>query len=98
MGLNENIKKYRLARGISQVELAGKLGITKQCVSNWENDNIQPSVDMLIKLARFFRVSTDDLLGLSDSDKTVIEGKLTEDQAAHVRAIVSELEKGNLKN
>ena len=49
--LNENIKKLRLARGISQVELAAELNVSKQCVSNWENDNIQPSVEMLVKIA-----------------------------------------------
>ena len=62
--LNENIRKLRLARGVSQVELASALGVTKQSVSNWENDNIQPSIEMLIKLARYFSVTTDYLLGL----------------------------------
>ena len=39
---------------------------TKQSVSNWENNNIQPSIDMLVKIARFFSVSTDYLLCLDD--------------------------------
>ena len=38
--LNERIKELRTASGISQVELAEKLGVSKQSVSNWENDNI----------------------------------------------------------
>ena len=40
--LNERIRELRNAAGISQVELAEKLGVSKQSVSNWENDNIQP--------------------------------------------------------
>lgn len=47
--LGEQIKKLRLAQNISQVTLANQLGVTKQSISNWENDNILPSVDMLKK-------------------------------------------------
>ena len=46
--LNERIRELRNAAGISQVELAEKLGVSKQSVSNWENDNIQPSIEMLV--------------------------------------------------
>lgn len=52
--LNQQIRSLRIARNMSQVELAHRLGISKQSVSNWENDNIQPSVEMLIKLAKIF--------------------------------------------
>ena len=61
--LNERIKELRISRGMSQVEIAEKLGVSKQSVSNWENDNIQPSIDMLIKISHLFSVSTDYLLG-----------------------------------
>ena len=60
--LNERIRELRTAIGFSQVELAEKLGVSKQSVSNWENDNIQPSIEMLIKIAHTFNVSTDYLL------------------------------------
>ena len=69
MTLNENIRQLRLARNLSQVDLAKALGVTKQSISNWENNNIQPSIDMLIRLAQFFSVSTDYLLGLDDHRK-----------------------------
>lgn len=90
--LNENIKKLRLARGISQVELAAALHISKQCVSNWENDNILPSVEMLVKIANYFNVTTDYLLGLATEEKISVEG-LTEEQIAHLRLIVDDLRK-----
>ena len=62
MTLNENIKQLRLARNLSQVDLAKALGVTKQSISNWENNNIQPSIDMLIRISGFFSVSTDYML------------------------------------
>ena len=72
MGLNmfnERIKELRLSLGLSQVEFGKKLNISKQCVSNWENDNIQPSIDMLIKICKTFSVNSDYLLGISFTEK-----------------------------
>ena len=88
--LNENIKKLRLARGINQVELANALNVSKQCVSNWENDNIQPSVEMLVKIARYFNVSTDYLLDMDARESIFVEG-LTDRDIAHLRLIVEDL-------
>ena len=48
--INKRIRELRLSRGMSQPELAAKLGVSKQCISNWENDNIQPSIEMLIAI------------------------------------------------
>ncbi|MGN0812087.1 MAG: helix-turn-helix domain-containing protein [Candidatus Coproplasma sp.] len=90
--LNEKIKELRKSFGISQVELARRLGVSKQCVSNWENDNVQPSVEMLISIANFFKVSTDYLLGL-DGKETVDVSHLTEAQKAHVKLIIKDFEK-----
>lgn len=45
--LSQRIRELRLALNISQVKLAEILGVTKQSVSNWENDNIQPSIEIL---------------------------------------------------
>ena len=64
--LSSQIRQLRTARNLSQVQLAKALGVTKQSVSNWENNNIQPSIDMLVKIARFFSVSTDYLLCLDE--------------------------------
>ena len=88
--LNENIKNLRKCNNISQVQLAQKLGVTKQCVSNWENDNILPSIDMLIKLANFFNVSTDYLLGLTRKKIIDVSG-LSDNEIAHIKLIISDL-------
>ena len=90
LALNENIKKLRMAQGLNQVEFAKILSVTKQCVSNWENDNVVPSIDMLCKIADVFGVSTDYLLGRSD--KRVIEvSSLTDKQITHLVSLVEDL-------
>ena len=88
--LHYRIKDLRLSRGLNQVELAKELGVSKQCISNWENDNIQPSIDMLIKIADYFGVSTDYLLGRSNIPLLDISG-LALEEIAHVRMIISDI-------
>lgn len=88
--LNERIKSLRIARGISQVDLGRALGVTKQSVSNWENDNIQPSVYMLVKIAKYFSVSTDYMLGIESDDKLDLKG-LTETEISHIRLIIEDI-------
>ena len=90
MTLNENIRKHRISNGLSQVALANALGVTKQCVSNWENDNILPSIEMLTRLADLFSVSCDELLGRSNDSVVSLNG-LSPEVQAHVRAIVKSL-------
>lgn len=72
--LGQRIYELRIARGWNQVQLAQKLNITKQTVSNWENDNIQPSIEMLVRLARLFNVSADYLLGLDTVNNINVDG------------------------
>ncbi len=88
--LSEKIKKLRKAKRVSQVEMASALGLTKQCVSNWENDNIQPSIEMLVKIADYFGVTTDYLLCRSETDVINVEG-LTPVEISHIRDIVADL-------
>ena len=88
--LNESIKKLRKAHHLSQVELAKELSVSKQCVSNWENDNVQPSVEMLIKIAKFFNVSCDLLLGL-ETDNVINVNGLDETGITHIKLFISDL-------
>lgn len=88
--LNERIRKLRMERNWSQVDLAKKLNVTKQSVSNWENDNIQPSIDMLVKLAGAFSVSTDYLLGLEDRRYLEVTG-LSDEELGHLQWVIQDL-------
>ncbi len=88
--LNERIKSLRVARGMSQVMFAKTIGVSKQCVSNWENDNVLPSVEMLVKIADVFGVTTDHLLG-RDSSAVIDVSGLTETERGHIALIVKDL-------
>ena len=90
MMLNQRIRDLRLSKKMSQVELAKLIGVSKQSVSNWENDNIQPSIEMLIKLADVFSVSTDYLLGLEQEKSLNVDG-LSDKVLAHVRQLIDDL-------
>lgn len=90
--LNDRIKHLRLSKGINQVELANKLGVTKQSISNWENDNILPSIDMLCKIAKYFSVSTDYLLGFDDKRYLNVEN-LTDEQISHIQLLIDDIKK-----
>lgn len=90
--LNIRIKELRTAHGLTQVEFAKCLSVSKQAVSNWENNNIQPSIDMLLKIADYFGVTTDYLLGRSNDNSLDISG-LSKEAAAHIRMIISDIKK-----
>ena len=92
--LNENIRRLRIGSGMNQVEFARLLGVTKQCVSNWENDNVLPSVEMLMKIADVFKVRTDYLLG-REAGAYIDLSDLTEEQRGHIILIVRDFESLN---
>lgn len=90
--LNIRIKELRTAHGLTQVEFAKILSVSKQAVSNWENNNIQPSIDMLLKIADFFGVTTDYLLGRSN-DNSLDVSNLSKEAVAHIQMIISDIKK-----
>lgn len=61
--LNENIRKFRKAKGLSQEELAIKLNVVRQTISKWENGLSVPDSSMLILLAKEMDTSVSVLLG-----------------------------------
>ena len=92
--LNENIKALRIVHGMNQIQFGRLIGVTKQCVSNWENDNVLPSIDMLIKIADAFNVKTDYLLGRDDS-KSIDASGLTDDQMGYISLLINEFKRLN---
>lgn len=87
--LGQRICEMRTALGWSQVDLAKRLGVAKQTVSNWENDNIQPSIEMLVRVAKILNVSTDYLLGLSSELRLDVQG-LPPEVVAHISALIND--------
>lgn len=59
----ENLKALRRARGLSQEELAGRLHVTRQTISKWENALSVPDAELLLRLAEELEVPVSRLLG-----------------------------------
>lgn len=87
--LGQRICELRAHLGWSQVELSRRLRVSKQTVSNWENDNIQPSIEMLVRLSKIFGVTTDYLLGLEDVPRLNLEG-LPQNVVAHLALLIED--------
>lgn len=90
--LGERIHELRLGCGWNQVDLAKRLNVAKQTVSNWENDNIQPSVEMLVKISKVFGVTTDYLLGLESVPRLDVSG-LSVETVGHLSLLVEDFRK-----
>ena len=74
MELGKHIKKYRQEKQLSQEELANRIYVTRQTVSNWENDKSYPDVNSLLLLSEIFQISLDRLIkGDIDTMKEVIK-------------------------
>ena len=69
MTVGKNILELRKTRGISQEELANLLLISRQTVSQWENDQTVPSIDNLLRLKEIFGVSVDELMQVKTETK-----------------------------
>ena len=81
-----------MRQGYTQVSLAKKLGVSKQAVSNWENGNIQPSIDMLIRIADLFFCYD----GLSAGAEYVLQADLSRlppEVAGHILLLIKDLER-----
>lgn len=66
--INENIKKYRKQKGMSQEEMAVRLNVVRQTVSKWESGLSVPDADILMQIAELLEVSVGQLLDI-DTDK-----------------------------
>ena len=62
----ENLFALRKEKGISQQEVAKRIGVSQQCVSQWEKGLIEPTLTFLWALADLFEVSVDELIGRVD--------------------------------
>ena len=66
MEFQRRLKELRTAKGLSQKELGIKIGTTYSAISYWEKGINEPKISYVIALCKFFDVSADYLLGLTD--------------------------------
>lgn len=64
---NENLKKIRQESGMTQAEVADKIGVAKNTYCNWEKGTREPNIMTIKALAKLFNVSSDYLVGLEEN-------------------------------
>ncbi len=77
--VGKNIKFFREKKDITQSELADKLCVTRQAVSNWENGKTEPDIEMLNKIASVLEISIEELIyGFKRETKIINTKNVTE--------------------
>ena len=71
--VSNSIKKLREEKGMTQEELAEKLCVTRQAVSNWETGRTQPDIETLTKLAEVFDVSVERIIYGSERKERIVQ-------------------------
>lgn len=90
------LKELRLQHGMTQKDLAAKIGVTKSVVSYYELSERSPSPEILIKLANIFHVSTDYLLGLDTKSRPMLDiSGLDEEDISLLRHVADTLRRKN---
>ncbi len=71
MNIADRIQNLRKVKGISQEELADKVGVSRQAVSKWESEQSIPDIDKIILMSEYFDVTTDYILkGIENQKQT----------------------------
>lgn len=86
----ERLEKLRKSHKLTQKQLADELNVSKQTISNWENNNIFPSIETLIKICKFFNVTTDYILNLDDKN-TLDVTELPLNVVAHLQQLIKDI-------
>lgn len=98
----KNLRKLRISKGISQQQLAEVIGTSQQSINKYENHNVEPDISTLSKLADYFDVTIDYLVGhiscdkveeqidLSDEESIIIENyrELSKEEQQSIRMIL----------
>ena len=92
----EILKNLRKSRNLTQKELGTKVGLSKAVVSKYENGMGYPTFDVLVRIAQYFGVTTDYLLGV-DTGQTVNVSGLLDSQIDTIHNIIAEFHKANKK-
>ena len=90
----ERIRALRLQSGMTQAELARRMGITRSGINAWEMGISTPSTQCIVELAELFHVSTDHLLGVSEEQVIHIDG-FSEEQRKLLFSLVRYFEQEN---
>jgi len=88
--LGERLRNLRTSQHISQTDLSKRIGVTNALISAIEKGERSPSLETLIKLASYFKVSTDYLLGIKAKEPVNLDG-LSSNEVQAIITIVNSL-------
>jgi hypothetical protein len=91
----DRLIKLRQARGWTKKEFSARIGKTQQTVGKWENGSNAPTFKDLVKLVGLFGVTSDYLLGLSDSPSKYAYPPINDNKQEQVEEMFKELDEGN---
>lgn len=94
MNFGNRLKTLRIKKKLTQQKLADLLGLTKSVISAYENGLRYPAYDVLIKIARIFKVSTDFLLGVEIKREIDTSG-LTDEQVEALIVLIDTIRNNN---
>ena len=85
MNMADRIQYLRKGKGISQEELADKVGVSRQAVSKWESEQSTPDIEKIIIMSDFFGVTTDYILkGIEPAADNEQKGKETTSKILYI--------------
>lgn len=87
---SEKIRSLREARGLTQIQVAKRVGVSKAMISAYETASKAPSIEVLIRLSRLFGVSVDYLVCV-DAPKTIDVSGLDDESAALLAALTEKM-------
>lgn len=76
--ISDRLVKLRKQKGLSQEELAEKLGLSRQAISKWERCESSPDLDNIIQLAKLYDLSFDELLSTNECSKKIVQNSQEE--------------------
>lgn len=88
------LKALRQERGITQKQLADSMGLVTASISSYETGGNYPSAEVIIKLCKFFNVSSDYMLGLNDTRKFNMTD-LTDEQYQTITSLITQFRRLN---
>ena len=80
----DRLIQLRKKHGLSQEELADKLGLSRQAVSKWERAEASPDTDNLICLAKLYGVSLDELLSTDEDVETIVKEQVKKEDSVNI--------------
>lgn len=92
----KNLKELRNSERVSQQQLADVIGVSQQSINKYENHSVEPDIDTMIKIADFFSVSVDYLIGRTEV-KNIPENFTKYDLCDEEKSLVDGYRKANIR-